>query len=149
MSLKVRIQHDMQQAMRGGDKALLATLRLALAAIKQREVDSRAELDDAAVEAVIGKMIKQGRDAAAQFSAGGREDLAAKEDAEAAALARYLPQQLDERELEALVRKTIAEIGASSTSDLGRVMSAIKSEAAGRADLGLASRLVRKALEGR
>jgi uncharacterized protein YqeY len=148
MSLKTRIQHDMQQAMRGGDKSLLATLRLALAAIKQREVDSRTELDDAAVEAVIGKMIKQGRDAAAQFSAAGREDLAAKENTEVAVLVQYLPEQLDERELAALVRETIAETGARSLSDLGEVMRAIKSKTAGRADLSHVSRLVRRALEG-
>lgn len=146
MSLKERLQADANAALRAGDKPRLGALRLALAAIKQQEVDTRTALDDAAVQAVISKMIKKGRDAAQQFAAAGREDLAAKESGEIAVLESYLPAQLDESDLRALVDKAIAETGADSAKDIGKVMGVVKREAAERCDLAAASALVREAL---
>lgn len=147
MSLKARLQSDMKQALRAGDSARLGVLRLALAAVKQREVDSREELDDAGIEAVIGKMIKQGRDAARQFEEADRADLADKEKSEIGYLEQYLPEQLSEKELTALIAETIAATGASSVRDMGKVMGAIKAKAAGRADMSVVSSLVKAALE--
>jgi len=148
MSLKSRLQSDMQHAMRAGHKERLSVLRLALAAVQQREVDSRETLDDTEVLAVLGKMIKQGRDAAGQFAAAGRDDLATKEAVEIGYLEQYLPQQLSEPELTALIAASIAAKGASSIRDMGKVMGAIKTEAGGRADMSVVSALVRAALEG-
>jgi uncharacterized protein YqeY len=136
MSLKARIQEDMKSAMRAGEKERLANIRMVMAAIKQREVDERIELDDAQVLAVIDKMQKQRRESIAQFKAGGRADLVAREEAELAQLSAYLPAQLGEAELEALISEAIAATGAASIKDMGKVMAAIKARAAGRADMG-------------
>ena len=136
MELKARIQDDMKSAMRAAEKERLATIRLILAAIKQREVDERIQLDDTQVLAVLEKMVKQRRESIAQFEAGGRADLVAKESAELAVLAGYLPEQLSEQELDRLIAATIAETGASSVKDMGKVMSALKAKVQGRADMG-------------
>lgn len=146
MSLKERIQADSNAALRAGDKPRLGALRLALAAIKQQEVDTRATLDDAQVQAIITKLIKKGRDAASQFAAANRQDLASKETAEVAVLESYLPTQLSEAELRALIDQAIARTGAESAKDIGKVMGVIKREAAGRCDLAAASTLIRDAL---
>lgn len=136
MSLKNQITDDMKSAMKAGDKERLKTVRLILAAIKQVEVDRRVVMDDAAVLTVLDKMVKQRRDSVAQFEQGNREDLAAIERAEIAVLEGYLPRQLDETELDALIDATIRETGAESLRDMGKVMGAIKAQAAGRADMG-------------
>lgn len=136
MSLKERITEDMKAAMRAGEKDRLATIRMLQAAIKQREVDERIQLDDAQVLSVIEKMQKQRKEAIAQFEAGGRADLVAKESAEMAVLKGYLPAQLSDAELDALIAEAIAATGASSVKDMGKVMGAVKAKAAGRADMG-------------
>ena len=136
MSLKAQIQEDMKAAMRAGEKPRLATIRLIMAAIKQREVDERIELDDAQVLGVIDKMVKQRRESIAQFEAGGRADLVAIETAELAQLSAYMPAQLSATELDALIGEAIASTGAASIKDMGKVMAAIKAKAAGRADMG-------------
>jgi uncharacterized protein YqeY len=135
MSLKQRVQEDMKSAMRAGDKERLGTVRLILAGIKQREVDERIQLDDAQVLAVLEKMVKQRRESIAQFEAGGRADLVAKETAELAVISAYLPSPLSETELDALIQAAIAESGAASIKDMGKVMGIIKSKAQGRADM--------------
>jgi uncharacterized protein YqeY len=136
MSLKERITEDMKTAMRGGEKDRLATIRMLQAAIKQREVDERIQLDDAQVLSAIEKMIKQRKESIAQFEAGGRADLVAKEAAEMALLQVYLPAQLSEADLDALIAEAIASTGAASIKDMGKVMGVVKSKAAGRADMG-------------
>ena len=136
MTLKARIQEDMKSAMRALEKEKLANIRMVMAAIKQREVDERIELDDAQVLAVIDKMVKQRRESIVQFQAGGRADLVAKEEAELALLNAYLPAQLGDAELDALISETIAATGAAAIKDMGKVMAAIKARAAGRADMG-------------
>ena len=136
MTLKARIQEDMKSAMRALEKEKLANIRMVMAAIKQREVDERIELDDAQVLAVIDKMVKQRRESIVQFQAGGRADLVAKEEAELALLNAYLPAPLGDAELDALISETIAATGAASIKDMGKVMAAIKARAAGRADMG-------------
>ncbi len=136
MTLKARIQEDMKSAMRALEKEKLANIRMLMAAIKQREVDERIELDDAQVLAVIDKMVKQRRESIVQFQAGGRADLVAKEEAELALLNAYLPAQLGDAELDTLISTTIAATGATSIKDMGKVMAAIKAKAAGRADMG-------------
>jgi uncharacterized protein YqeY len=136
MSLKARIQEDMKSAMRAGEKEKLANIRMIMAAIKQREVDERIELDDAQVLLVIDKMLKQRRESIAQFRAGGRADLVAKEEAELAQLSAYMPAQLGDAELEGLISEAIAVTGAASIKDMGKVMAAVKAKAAGRADMG-------------
>ena len=136
MSLKARIQEDMKSAMRAGEKEKLANIRMLMAAIKQREVDERIELDDAQVLSVIDKMLKQRRESIVQFKAGGRADLVAKEEAELAQLGAYMPAQLGDAELEGLITEAIAVTGAASIKDMGKVMAAIKARAAGRADMG-------------
>ena len=136
MSLKTQITDDMKSAMKAGDKDRLKVVRLAMAAIKQVEIDKRTELDDAAVLGVIDKMVKQRRDSVEQFQKGGREDLAAIEVAEIAILEDYLPEQLSDAELDALVEEAIGATGAESIRDMGTVMGAIKAKAAGRADMG-------------
>jgi uncharacterized protein len=136
MTLKARIQEDMKSAMRAGAKEKLGYIRMVMAAIKQREVDERIELDDAQVLGVIDKMIKQRRESIAQFEAGGRTDLVAKETAEIQLLAAYLPAQLSAAELDAMIGEVIAATGAASIKDMGKVMAAIKARAAGRADMG-------------
>jgi uncharacterized protein YqeY len=146
VSLKARIQQDTHAAMRSGDKLRVGALRMALAGIKQREVDSRTTLDDAGVVAVLEKMIKQGRDALEQFKSGGREDLVAKETAEIALLEQYLPARMSDAELDALIAEVIAATGAQSPKDMGKVMAALKSKAAGRVDMGVVNARVRAAL---
>jgi hypothetical protein len=148
MSLKARIQEDVKAAMRAGEKERLATLRLISAAIKQREVDERIELDDVQTLAVIEKMVKQRRESIAQFEAGGRADLVAKENAELALLAGYLPSQLSETELDALIGEAIAATGAVSIKDMGKVMGLIKGKAAGRADMAVVGARIKARLAG-
>ena len=126
----------MKAAMRAGEKDRLATIRLILAAIKQREVDERIQLDDTQVLAVLEKMVKQRRESIAQFQAGGRADLVARENAELAVLATYLPEPLSEQDLDQLVGATIAATGAASIKDMGKVMNALKPKVQGRADMG-------------
>ena len=146
MSLKERITEDMKTAMRSGDKERLGQIRMLQAAIKQREVDERITLDDTQVMAVLEKMIKQRREAIAQFEAGGRADLAAKEAAEIALLQTYLPEPLSAAELEALVAAAIAETGATTVKDMGKVMGLVKGRAAGRADMGAVGALIKAKL---
>lgn len=136
----------MKEAMRSGDKARLGVIRMALAAIQQREVDERIELDDAAVLGVIEKMIKQRRESVEQFRAGGREELAAKEAAEIELLSTYLPEPLSEAELDALVDAAIADTGAASMKDMGRVMAQLRATAQGRADMAALSSQVKARL---
>jgi uncharacterized protein YqeY len=146
MSLKDRLTADMQDAMRSGDKPRLSVLRLALAGVKQREVDTRRPLDDAGVQTVIERMIKQGRDSVSQYRDGGRADLVAKEEAEIKVLQTYLPQQLSETELDAFIAECIDAAAATSVKDLGKVMGVIKARAAGRVDMSTVSARVRTML---
>jgi uncharacterized protein YqeY len=145
-SLKDRLTEDMQAALKAGDKARLSVLRMALAGVKQREVDTRRPLDDAGVTTVIERMLKQGRDALAQFREGGRADLVAKEEAELAVLQTYLPKALDGDELDSLIAEAIEAAKATSVKDLGKVMAVIKAKAAGRVDMGALSARVRSML---
>jgi uncharacterized protein YqeY len=146
MPLKERINEDMKSAMRAGEKERLATIRLILAAIKQREVDERVTLDDTQVLAVLEKMIKQRKESISQFEAGGRADLVAKESAEVAVLQVYLPAQLSDAELDALIAEAIASTGASSVKDMGKVMGVVKGKAQGRADMGAVSARIKAKL---
>ena len=146
MSLKERITEDMKAAMRAGQKERLSTVRMILAGIKQREVDERVSLDDAQVLAVLEKMVKQRKEAIAQFDAGGRADLVAKEQAEIVLLQQYLPAQLSASEIESAIGKAIAATGAASLKDMGKVMAALKSELAGRADMGAVSARIKQML---
>ena len=146
MSLKERITEDMKTAMRAGEKERLGTVRMILAAIKQREVDERVSLDDAQVLVVLDKMVKQRKESVAQFATGGRADLVAKEQAEIALLQQYLPAQLSAAEIESLIGKAIASTGASSLKDMGKVMGALKSELAGRADMSAVSARIKQML---
>ncbi len=146
MTLKERITEDMKSAMRAGAKERLGTIRLALAAIKQREVDERVTLDDGQVLAVLEKMIKQRKEAITQFQAGGRADLVAKESAEVALLETYLPARMSDAELDALIAGAIASTGATSAKDMGKVMAVVKSQAQGRADMGTVSARVKEKL---
>jgi uncharacterized protein len=148
MALKDRITEDMKGAMRSGDKERLGAIRLALAAIKQREVDERVTLDDSQVLAVLEKMIKQRREAIAQFESGGRADLVAKESAEIKVLQQYLPAQLTDAEIDALIVEAIAATGAASMKDMGKVMTAVKPKAQGRTDMGALSARVKQRLGG-
>ena len=135
MSLKARITEDMKSAMRAGEKQTLATIRLLQAAIKQREVDERIQLDDAQVLSVLEKMGKQLRESIMQFESGGRADLVAKEQAELALITAYLPAAFSETELDALIAEAMASTGAASIKDMGKVMGIIKGKAQGRADM--------------
>ena len=146
MSLKERITEDMKTAMRAAQKERLGTVRMILAGIKQREVDERVSLDDSQVLAVIDKMVKQRKESIAQFETGGRADLVAKEKAEIALLQEYLPTQLAPAEIEALISAAIAKTGATSIKDMGKVMGALKSELAGRADMGAVSARIKHKL---
>jgi len=146
MSLKDRLTEEMQAAMRSGDKARLSVIRMALAGVKQREVDTRRPLDDAGVQTVIERMIKQGKDALAQFRDGGRADLVAKEEAELKVLQTYLPAPLSEAELDTFLAECIDAAGASGVKDLGKVMGIIKTRAAGRVDMSTVSARVRTML---
>ena len=148
MSLKARITEDMKNAMRSGEKDRLGLIRMLQAGIKQREVDERIELDDTQVLAVIDKMIKQRKDSVTQFEAGGRADLAAKESAEIAWLTDYLPAQLTDAEVDAMVRDAIAATGATSMKDMGKVMGIVKPKAQGRTDMGALSARIKAALTG-
>jgi uncharacterized protein len=149
MTLKERITEDLKSAMRAGEKERLGTIRLALAAIKQREVDERIVLDDTQVLAVLEKMIKQRKEAITQFQAGGRADLVAKENAEVSVLEAYLPARLSDAELDALIAGVIASTGATSAKDMGKVMALVKSQAQGRADMGTVSARVKEKLAAR
>ena len=146
MALKDRITEDMKTAMRAGDKERLATVRLALAAIKQREVDERISLDDTQVLAVLEKMIKQRREAITQFASGNRADLVAKETAEIGVLQQYLPAQMSEAEVDALIAEAIQATGAASMKDMGKVMAAVKAKAQGRTDMGALSARIKQKL---
>ncbi|KVD81431.1 glutamyl-tRNA amidotransferase [Burkholderia ubonensis] len=146
MSLKDQISEDMKAAMRAKEAERLATIRLLLAAIKQREVDEQITLDDAAVTAVIDKMIKQRKDSISQFQAAGRADLVAKEQAELTVLSGYMPAQLSEAEVAAEVQAAVAQTGAAGPQDMGKVMGVLKGKLAGRADMTAVSVLVKDAL---
>lgn len=146
MSLKARITDDMKAAMRGGDKPRLAVIRLIQAAIKQREVDERIELNDAQVLAVLEKMVKQRRESITQFQAGNRQDLADQETAELAILATYMPEPLSDAELDALIEQALTDTGAASIRDMGKVMAQLKEKTAGRADMSAVSAKIKARL---
>jgi uncharacterized protein YqeY len=146
MALKDRLTEDMKTAMRAADKERLGTVRLALAAIKQREVDERVSLDDTQVLGVLEKMIKQRREAIVQFQSGGRADLVAKETAEIAVLQQYLPAQMGEAEIDALIAEAIQSTGAASIKDMGKVMAVVKPKAQGRTDMGALSARIKQKL---
>ncbi len=146
MSLKDRITEDMKAAMRSADKDRLSTVRLILAAVKQREVDERITLDDSQVLAVLEKMIKQRRESIAQFESGGRADLVAKESAELTLLQSYLPAQLSEAEVDALIAEAIRTTGAASIKDMGKIMGVVKAKAQGRTDMGALSQRIKQKL---
>ncbi|MGF6536481.1 MULTISPECIES: GatB/YqeY domain-containing protein [Paraburkholderia] len=146
MSLKDRINDDMKAAMRARETERLGTIRLLLAAIKQREVDERIVLDDAAITAVIDKMIKQRKDSISQFEAAGRTDLVEKESAELTILSAYMPEQLSDAEIAAEVQAAVAQTGAVGPQDMGKVMGVLKPKLAGRADMTAVSGLVKAAL---
>ncbi|MEW5889923.1 MAG: GatB/YqeY domain-containing protein [Pseudomonadota bacterium] len=146
MSLKARINEDMKAAMRARESARLSAIRLLLAAIKQREVDERVQLDDAGIVAVIDKMLKQRRDSIAQYEAAGRTDLADAEKFEVQVLTAYMPQALSQAEIEAAVREAVAASGAKGPQDMGKVMGVLKPRLAGRADMSQVSALVKATL---
>ena len=148
MSLKAKITEDMKAAMRARETARLSTIRMLLAAIKQREVDERIELTDVDVLSIIDKMIKQRRDSIAQFEAGKREDLAAAERAEVAVLGAYLPKQMSEAEIDAAVAEAIAATGAAGPAGLGKVMAVVKPKLAGRADMAVVASRIKAKLAG-
>jgi len=148
MSLKQRITDDMKAAMRGGEKDRLAVIRLILAAIKQREVDERIELDEAQTLGVLEKMLKQRRDSIVQYDAAGRVDLADVERAEMAVIEAYLPAKLSEAEIDALIDAAITQTGASSQRDMGKVVGLVKERAAGRADMAQVSARIKARLGG-
>ncbi|TDP74864.1 GatB/YqeY domain-containing protein [Roseateles toxinivorans] len=146
MSLKDQVTEDMKNAMRAKDSARLSTIRLLLAAVKQKEVDERVVVDDAALIAIVDKLIKQRKDSISQFSAAGRQDLADKESAELLVLEAYLPQRLSAAEIDAEVAAIVAGLGLSGPGAMGKVMGEVKAKLAGKADMGLVSAAVKKAL---
>ena len=146
MGLKEKVTEDMKAAMRARDAQRLGAIRLLTAAIKQREVDERIELDDAQVQAIIDKMIKQRRDSITQFEAGGRQDLADAEKLELAVLAEYMPAALSDTEIQAEIAAAVAATSAAGPQDMGRVMAVLKPRLAGRADMTAVSGLVKSAL---
>ena len=148
MNLRDSIQDDVKSALKAGDKLRVATLRMLMAAIKQREIDERITLDDSAVLSLVEKLVKQRVEAATQFAAGNRPDLEEKELAEADMLRDYLPEPLGPAELQALIDAVIEETGASSMKEMGRVMALMKERAAGRADMGQISSQVKERLSG-
>ena len=148
MDLKSRLQDDIKTAMRGGNKEKLLTLRMFSAAIKQREVDERITLDDTQVLAVVEKLIKQRREAATQYEAGNRPELAAKELSEAAVLQSYLPEPISETDLDALIDAAVLEEGATGIKDMGRVMAILKPAIQGRADMAMVSSRLKNRLGG-
>ena len=146
MSLKAQITEDMKTAMRAKDSARLGTIRLLQAAMKQKEVDERVELDDAAIIAIVDKLIKQRKDSITAFESANRADLADIEKAELEVLKVYLPQRMSEAEITAAVQAIVAELGATGPGDMGKVMGKVKSDLAGKADMGLVSAAVKAAL---
>ncbi|CAG9186501.1 MULTISPECIES: GatB/YqeY domain-containing protein [Cupriavidus] len=146
MSLKARINDDMKAAMRARETERLGTIRLLLAAIKQREVDERIELDDTAVLAVVEKLLKQRKDSITQFEQAGRDDLVQKEQAEVEVLKVYMPAALSEAEVAAAVQQAVTETGAAGPQDMGKVMGVLKAKLAGRADMTAVSAQVKAAL---
>lgn len=146
MSLKDRITQDVKDAMRARDKPRLATLRLITAAIKQREVDERIELDDTQITLVLDKMVKQRRESIVQFEKAGRDDLIAIENSELEIITPYLPEQLGEDEINALIDTALEQTGATSIKDMGKVMGLLKPKLQGRADMGAISALIRSRL---
>ena len=148
MSLKERITEDMKAAMRAKDTQRLGTIRLLTAAMKQKEVDERVELDDVAVIGIVDKMLKQRKDSIEAFEKAARQDLADKEKAEVAVLQAYLPARLSADEVAAEVKAIVAELGAKGPGDMGKVMGAVKSRLAGKADMGQVSAAVKAALAG-
>jgi len=146
MSLKERITEDMKTAMRAKDSERLGTIRLLQSAMKQKEVDERIELDDAAIVAIVDKMIKQRKDSIAAFELADRQDLVDKEKAELAVLSAYLPERLSAQELTAAVQAIVTELGATGPGDMGKVMGAVKTRLAGKADMGAVSAAVKAAL---
>jgi uncharacterized protein YqeY len=148
MSLKERITDDMKAAMRARDSERLGTIRLLTAAMKQKEVDERVELDDLAVIAIVDKMLKQRKDSIEAFEKAARQDLADKEKAEVTVLQAYLPVRLSAEEVASEVKAIVAELGASGPGDMGKVMGAVKTRLAGKADMGQVSAAVKAALAG-
>jgi uncharacterized protein YqeY len=148
MSLKAQITEDMKTAMRAKDSVRLGTIRLLQAAMKQKEVDERVELDDAMVIAIVDKLIKQRKDSVAAYLTAQRQDLADVESAEIKVLEVYLPQRLSAEEITAAVKAIVAEVGATGPGDMGKVMGAVKTQLAGKADMGLVSAAVKAALAG-
>ncbi len=148
MSLKTRLSDDMKTAMKGGDKPRLGVIRLLQAAVKQREVDERIELDDAAVLTVLEKAVKQRKDSISQFEAANREDLAAQERFELGVIETYLPARMSEADIRAAVDAAVAETGASSPADMGKLMGVLKPRLAGQADMGQVSAMVKQRLAG-
>ena len=146
MSLKERITEDMKTAMRAKDSERLGTIRLLQSAMKQKEVDERIELDDAAIVAIVDKMIKQRKDSIAAFEQAARQDLVDKEKSELAVLSAYLPERLSAQELTAAVQAIVTELGATGPGDMGKVMGAVKTRLAGKADMGAVSAAVKAAL---
>ncbi|MCI1130287.1 GatB/YqeY domain-containing protein [Stenotrophomonas maltophilia] len=146
MSMKQQLTEDMKAAMKAGEKHKLGVIRLINAAIKQREVDERIELDDTAVIAVLDKMVKQRKDSVSQYEAANREDLAEIERAEIVVIEAYLPAKMGEAEIVAAIQAAIAETGASGPADIGKLMGALKPKLAGQADMGLVSKLVKQQL---
>jgi uncharacterized protein len=147
-TLKIRIQDDMKAAMKSGDKPRLGAIRLILAAVKQREVDERIELDDAQTLAVLDKMVKQRRDSISQYVAAAREDLAEVERFEVGVIQTYLPAALSDEEIATLLESAIGQTGATAMSDMGKVMAILKPQIQGRADVGAVSALVKRRLGG-
>jgi len=148
MTLKARITEDMKTAMKAKESARLAAIRLLLAAIKQKEVDERVELDDNAVIAVIEKLVKQRKDSVSQYEAAKRQDLADLEKAEIAILGAYLPEKMGSEEMAAAVAAAVAETGAKGPADMGKLMAVLKPKLAGKADMAEVSKLVKSALAG-
>ena len=146
MSLKTQLTEDMKTAMRAKDQVSLSTIRLINAAIKQFEVDERTEADDAKVISILTKMVKQRKDKAKIYTEAGRQDLADKENAEIEILNRYLPQMMSAEEIKTVVEAAIAETGASSMADMGKVMSVLKTRLAGKADMGEVNKVLKAAL---
>ncbi|HET8552480.1 MAG TPA: GatB/YqeY domain-containing protein [Gammaproteobacteria bacterium] len=146
MSVKDSLTADMKTAMKAGDKESLGVIRMALAAIKQREIDSQSSLNDGEAIAVLDKMVKQRRESIDQFTAAGRNDLAERESREVDILQRYLPQPLPEGEIDALIERAVAASGAASMKDMGRVMAALKDQMQGRADMSAVSAKVKAKL---
>ena len=146
MTLLAKIQEDVKAAMRSKDKERLQTLRLITAAVKQKEVDERIEIDDAGLLVVLEKMLKQRKDSIEQFDKAGRDDLSSKEKAEVLVIQEYMPEQMSEAEVAAIVDAAVASTGAESMKDMGKVMGQVKPQVAGKADMGLVSKLVKAKL---